>query len=135
MENLGGSTADRMALFEKFLNAGRPEQIVAYRDDNPIMREVLKVYNKTIQTHVDGYVAHKATLVSSDKECDRKAIDEADTIMQKAFDDTTDCLIEFRQRIRAEVSSSIMDIREVTKIYQIDILVFESDFKIFGKIN
>lgn len=107
-----------MALFEKYLNNGRPEQIAAYRDDNPILKEVLKVFNKTIETQVLGYTAHKAMLVSNDTECDRKAMEKADAIMQKAFDDTTECLISFRQRVRAEVSPSIKNIREVkNRIY------------------
>lgn len=102
-----------MALFEKFLNNGRPEQIAAYRDDNPILMEVLKVFNKTIQTQVLGYTAHKAMLVSNDTECDRNAIEKADKIMQQAFDNTTECLITFRQRVRTEVNPSIINIREV----------------------
>lgn len=77
--------------------------------------EVIKVFNKTIQTQVRGYVAHKAMLVSNDTECDRIANEKADAIMQRAFDDTTDCLISFRQRVRAEVSPSITKIREVKK--------------------
>lgn len=102
-----------MALFEEFLNSGKPDQISAYRDDNPILKEVLKVFNKTIQTQVNGYAVHKAFLTSNDKDCDRKAIEKADMIMKKAFDDTTECLIEFRHKVRSEVSSDILDIREV----------------------
>lgn len=115
--DLGGTKAERVALFEQFLNAGKPEQIVAYRDDNPILKEVLKVFNKTIQTQVNGYAAHKSMLISSDKECDSKAIEKAKTIMDKQFDGTTECLITFRHRVRAEVSSSITDIRDVTTNY------------------
>lgn len=97
------------------MNNGRPEQITAYRDDNPVLMEVLKVFNKTIETQVLGYSAHKAMLVSNDTECDRSAIEKADAIMQHAFDDTTECLISFRQRVRAEVNPSIKNIREVKK--------------------
>lgn len=100
-------------MFEKYLNNGRPEQIAAYRDGNPVLMEVLKVYNKTIETQVLGFTAHKAMLVSNDSECDRNAIEKADAIMQQAFDDTTECLISFRQRVRAEVNPSIKNIREV----------------------
>lgn len=110
---MGGTKADRVALFEEFLYAGKPEQIAAYRDDNPILKEVLKVFNKTIQTQVNGYAVHKSFLTSDDIECDRKAIVNADKIMKKAFDDTTECLIVFRHKVRSEVSSDIMDIREV----------------------
>lgn len=113
---MGGTKADRVALFEQFLNAGKPEQIAAYRDDNPILKEILKVFNKTIQTQVNGYAVHKSMLTSSDNECDRKALEKADAIMKKAFDGTTECLIQFRHRVRTEVSSSIMDIREVMPI-------------------
>lgn len=95
------------------MNNGRPEQIAAYRDDNPILMEVLKVFNKTIQTQVLGYTAHKAMLVSNDTECNRNAIENADKIMQQAFDNTTECLITFRQRVRTEVNPSIINIREV----------------------
>lgn len=95
------------------MNNGRPEQIAAYRDDNPVLMEVLKVFNKTIETQVLGFTAHKAMLVSNDSECDRNAIEKADAIMQQAFDDTTECLISFRQRVRAEVNPSIKNIREV----------------------
>lgn len=111
--DFGGTKADSLALFEKYLNNGRPEQIAAYRDDNPILMEVLKVFNKTIETQVLGYTAHKAMLVSNDTECDRKANEKADAIMQQAFDDTTECLISFRQRVRTEVNPSIKNIREV----------------------
>lgn len=115
--DLGGTKADTLILFEKFLNNGKPEQIAAYRDDNPILMEVLKVFNKTIQTQIRGYLAHKAMLISNDTECDQTAVTKADTIMQSAFDDTTECVITFRQRVRAEVSPSIKNIREViTKI-------------------
>lgn len=112
---MGGSKADSLALFEKFLNNGKPDQIAAYRDPNPVLMEVLKVFNSTVHTHVRGYAAHKAMLVSNDTECDRIANEKADAIMQQAFDDTTDCLISFRQRVRAEISPSIMKIREVKK--------------------
>lgn len=97
------------------MNNGKPEQIAAYRDDNPILMEVLKVFNKTVQTQVRGYMAHKAMLISNDTECDRNASEKADGIMQRAFDDTTECLITFRQRVRSEVNSSIKNIREVKK--------------------
>lgn len=113
--DFGGTKADSLALFEKFLNNGKPEQIAAYRDDNPVLMEVLKVFNKTVQTQVRGYMAHKAMLVSNDTECDRSASEKADSIMQHAFDETTECLISFRQRVRAEVNSSIKNIREVKK--------------------
>lgn len=95
------------------MNNGNPEQIAAYRDDNPVLIEVLKVFNKTIQTQVRGYMAHKAMLVSNDTVCDRNASEKADSIMQRAFDDTTECLIAFRQRVRSEVNPSIKNIREV----------------------
>lgn len=98
------------------LNNGKPEQMAAYRDDNPVLMEVLKVFNKTIQTQVRGYVAHNAMLISNDTQCDRSAIEKADTIMQNAFDDTTECVISFRQRVRAEVNPSIKNIREVKTV-------------------
>lgn len=74
-----------MALFEKFLNNGNPEQQSAYRDDNPVLMEVLKEFNKTIHTQVRGYTAHKAMLISNDSECDRIANEKAGAIMQQAF--------------------------------------------------
>lgn len=97
------------------MNNGKPEQIATYRDGNPILMEVLKVYNKTVQTQVRGYMVHKAMLISNDTECNRSATKNADEIMQRAFDDTTACLVQFRQRVRAEVNSSIKNIREVIK--------------------
>ena len=100
-------------MFEKYLNAGNPEQIAAYRDDNPVLREVQQAFNKTMQTIVDGYAVHKAMLVSDQKDCDRRAEDRANSIMQKAFDDTTQCLIVFRHRVRAEVKSEITSIKDV----------------------
>lgn len=111
--DLGGTKADKIALFEQYLNAGKPEQTVAYRDDNPILKEVLKEFNKTMQTQVNGYAVHKAMLISDEKNCDRKAIDKANLIMQKAFDDTVECLIQFRQRVRFEIEPQITNIREV----------------------
>lgn len=112
--NLGGTKADKVALFQQYLNAGRPEQIAAYRDDNPVLKEVLKVYNQTVQTQVNGYAVHKSMLTSNDTECDRKAVEKANAIMQKAFDDTTECLIRFRHRVRSEVEPNIKSIKEVT---------------------
>lgn len=114
--NLGGTKSNKIALFEEYLNAGKPEQITAYRDDNPILREVLKEFNKTMQTQVNGYAVHKAMLISDDENCDRKAVDRANLIMQKAFDDTVECLIQFRQRVRSEIKSNITDIREVNSL-------------------
>lgn len=111
--NLSGTKSDKIALFEEYLNAGKPEQTFAYRDDNPILREVLKEFNKTMQTQVNGYAVHKSMLISDEKDCDRKAIDRANSIMQKAFDDTVDCLIQFRQRVRSEIKPNITNIREV----------------------
>lgn len=111
--NFGGTRADRIALFEKYLNAGKPEQIAAFCDDNPVLREVQKEFNKTMQTIVDGYAVHKAMLVSDQKDCDRKAVDRADSIMQKAFDDTVQCLIVFRHRVRTEVKPEITSIKDV----------------------
>lgn len=113
--NLGGTKADKVALFEKYLNAGKPDQTAAYCDDNPILREILKHFNKTVQTQVNGYAVHKAMLISSDQNCDVKAMEKADSVMQKAFDDTVECLIQFRQRIRSEVKSDVTDIREVKR--------------------
>lgn len=111
--NLGGTKSDRIALFEHYLNAGKPEQIAAYRDDNPILREVILAYNKTVQTLINGYSVHKAMLISNDNECDRKAVEKADATMQKAFDDTTECLIQFRHRVRSIVPSEITRIIDV----------------------
>ncbi|XP_055295746.1 uncharacterized protein LOC129565197 [Sitodiplosis mosellana] len=111
--NLGGTKSDRIALFEEYLNAGKPEQTTAYRDDNPILKEVLKEFNKTMQTQVNGYAVHKAMLISDQKDCDSKAVDRANSIMQKAFDDTVECLILFRHRIRSEIKAEITNIREV----------------------
>lgn len=110
---MGGTKADKIALFEKYLNAGKPEQKAAYRDDNPIFREINIHFNKTVQTQINGYAIHKVMLISSDKECDNQAVEKADAIMQKSFDDTVECFIQFRHRIRAEVKSDISDIREV----------------------
>lgn len=103
-------------MFEEYLNAGKPEQIAAYRDDNPILKEVLKEFNKTMQTQINGYAVHKAMLISKAKDCDSKAIDRANAIMKKAFDDTVECLIVFRGRVRSEVKPDITDIREVNSI-------------------
>lgn len=111
--NFGGTRADRNALFEKYLNAGKPEQIAAYRDDNPVLREVQREFNKTMQTIVDGYAVHKAMLFSDKKDCDRSAENRADSIMQKAFDDTVQCLIVFRHRVRTEVKPEITSIKDV----------------------
>lgn len=129
-------------MFEQYLNAGKPEQIAAYRDDNPILREVLVAFNKTIQTQINGYSAHKAMLISSDKECDRKAVEKADTTMQKAFDETVECLIQFRHRVRSEVTPSITNIRDVPQ-EQRAMLILPIDeclekmkidtFKVFGE--
>lgn len=112
--NLGGTKTDKVTLFQQYLNAGKPEQITAYRDDNPVLKEVLKVYNQTVQTQVNGYAVHKSMLTSNDAECDRKAVENADAIMQKAFDDTTECLIHFRLRVRSEVKPDIKNIRDVS---------------------
>lgn len=104
---------EKITLFESFLNAGKPEQMAAYRDDNPVMKEVLKAFNKTVQTQVNGYSAHTAMLISNDQECDRLAKEKADAIMKKAFEETVTCLVTFRQRIRSEVETNITDIRDV----------------------
>lgn len=111
--NLGGTKADKVALFEKYLNAGKPEQKAAYRDDNPILRPIHIHFNKTVQTQINGYAIHRVMLTSSDENCDRKAAESADAIMQKAFDDTVECLMQFRNRVRAEVNPDITDITEV----------------------
>lgn len=114
--DLGGTRSDRIALFEEYLNAGKPEQTAAYRDDNPILREVLKEFNKTMQTQVNGYAVHKSMLISDQKDCDSKAVDRANSIMQKAFDDTVECLIQFRHRVRAEVKADITSIKDVISL-------------------
>lgn len=128
---VGITKAELIALFEEYLNIGKPEQMAAYRDDNPILKEVLKVFNKTIQTYINGLVAQKSMLNSNDKECDRKAIEKANDIMKKAFDGTTECLIIFRQRIRAEVNSTITDIREVINFITEDHYFKMTDFTNF----
>lgn len=127
---MGGTKAENIALFHQFLDAGKPEQIAAYRDDNPILKEVLKVFNQTVQTQVIGYAVHKSILTSNDKECDRIALEKADAIMKKAFGDTCECLITFRLKVRSQVNPSIMDIRQVTykktyfSIYEEKIFIF-----------
>lgn len=63
-------------------------------------------------------------LISNDTECDQNANTGATEIMQRAFDDTTECLISFRQRVRTEVNSSIKNIREVKKAKSIFFLYF-----------
>lgn len=120
--DLSGTKADKVALFEKYLNAGKPEQTAAYFDENPILKLVLKEFNKTVQTQVNGYAVHKSMLISPDKECDRIAEEKADKIMQKTFDDTVECLIQFRQRVRSEVQPELTDIREVIFFYHIEML-------------
>lgn len=111
--NLGGTKANKVALFEQYLIAGTSEQTAAYFDDNPILKEVLREFNKTVQTQVNGYAVHKAMLISEDSDCDDIAKAKADTIMQKTFDDTVQCLIKFRHRVRTEVDPTIDNIREV----------------------
>lgn len=112
---MGGTKADRVALFQEFLNKANPEQTAAIHDDSPILIEIHKAFNKTLQTVVNGFAAQKSMLSSSDKECDRKANEKADIIMKKAFDEICEYLIQFRHRVRAEVDSAITDIREVNK--------------------
>ncbi|XP_031624113.1 uncharacterized protein LOC116341290 [Contarinia nasturtii] len=121
--NLTGTRADKVALFEKYLLCGKPEQTAAYFDDNPLLREVLKEFNKTAQTQVNGYAAHKSMLISTDKECDRIAQEKADTFMQKTFDDTVECLILFRHRVRSEVQPELTNIREVPQEQRASLLL------------
>lgn len=100
-------------MFQEFKNKATEEQKAAFNDDNPVLKEVYKEFNKTLQAIVNGYSVHKAMLSSSNKECDHAAAEKADIIMKKAFDDICEYLIQFRQRVRSEVESNITDIRDV----------------------
>lgn len=111
--DFGGSRADRFLYFEKYLETGTKDQQAVYRDDNPLMREVVKAFNSTVFTQINGYLAHKSMLVSSDKECDRVAAEKSEQAMRAAFDTTVACLAVFRQRVRSEVSPNITEIVDV----------------------
>lgn len=99
--------------FERYLETGTTDQQAVYRDDNPLLREVVKAFNSTVFTQINGYLAHKSMIVSSDKECDRVATEKSDRLMREAFDKAVVCLAEFRQRVRSEVSKTITDILDV----------------------
>lgn len=111
---MGGTKADRIDFFEKYLETGTEEQKAVYQDKNPVLKEVQKVFNTTLLTEINGYLVHKSMLSSPDQECDRKYAEKADEILRGAFDRTVECLTQFRQRVRTEVDSSIEDIRDVS---------------------
>lgn len=64
-------------------------------------------------TQVTGYLVHKAMLSSPNMKCDVIAIEKADKIIAEAFDETVDCMAQFRQRVRTEVQSDVTNIGDV----------------------
>lgn len=78
-----------------------------------MLKEVVKEFNTTVKTQINGYLTHKSMLVSNDKKCDQKANENADKLMKAAFDKTVLCLEEFRHRIRTEVKAHYTEIGDV----------------------
>lgn len=95
------------------METGTADQQTIYRDDNPLLREVIKAFNSTVFTQINGYLAHQSMLASIDKECDRRAMENSERFMQQAFNSSVACLAEFRQRVRSEVDKNITDIIDV----------------------
>lgn len=111
--DFGGSSVERFLFYEKYLGTGTRDQQAVYRDDNPLLREVIKAFNTTVFTQIRGYLAHKSMLVSNDIRCDQAALENADRLMRTAFNKSVTCLAEFRQRVRTEVSKEFTEISEV----------------------
>lgn len=113
--DLGGTKFERIAFFEQALKTGPPEQQNVYRDDSSILKEVRKFFNQTLMVLVSGYFVNRSMLSSSNNiECDRKAKEKCDEIFRESFNETVACFVQFHQRVRSEVDSSITDISEVS---------------------
>lgn len=69
-------------------------------------------------TQVSGYFVHRSMLSSSNNdECDRKAKKICDDILRESFNETVTCFIQFHERVRSEVDTSITDILQVSSLY------------------
>lgn len=110
--NFGGNKRERAEVLEKLLQAATPEQKAIFGDKNPALYEGVKAFKMTMSTQSQTYAILKASISSNKPECDSMAHRRADEIINKARDDTINCLATYRTDLQAE-KPGIEDLRDV----------------------